>query len=109
MVDLLEEDFDSRDLLPIWATQEWHRIFWCSALNYNGLWPQCFHELIKKRIFYDYISKSLRLHNYTVEWFWINKIKQQDKQRSNKEIMILQIFKVWDLSLEDNVCTLRTL
>lgn len=88
MADLLEEDFDSYDLLPIGAQEEYH-IFWCSALNYNGLWPQRFHELIKKHIFYDYISKSLKLHNYTVEWFWINKIKQQDKQRSNKQIMIL--------------------
>ncbi len=88
MVDLLEEDFDNYDLLPIWAQEE-RCIFWCSALNYNGLRPQRFHELIKKQIFYDYISKSFRLHTYTVEWFWINKIKQQDKQRSNKQILIL--------------------
>lgn len=61
MVDLLEEDFDSYDLLPVFRTQ----------LYYDGLWP---HELIKNCVFYDYISKSLWLHNYTVEWFWINEI-----------------------------------
>lgn len=88
MVDLLEEDFDSYDLLPIFTAQEWHHILWYSALNYDGLGP---HELIKKCVFYDYISESLWLHNYTVEWFWINEIKQHDKQRSYKQIMILEI------------------
>ena len=56
MVDLLEEDFDSYDLLPIFTAQEWHHILWYSALNYDGLGP---HELIKKCVFYDYISESL--------------------------------------------------
>lgn len=103
MVDLWEEEF-----WLLWSTSHLsHRVvawyFFGVHLKITITFDHSvFHQLIKSTFFHDCISNSRRLHNYTVEWFWINKVKQ-DKQRSNKQNIILQLFGVWDLSSENNI------